>query len=340
MRTKITTSLIYLCAAAAIVGFSLTPDLYYPTTRTHAELFAALLFATAGATLRYKPAVAHWIALVTGVLILVWFYLRPEFGSPIWNSWIVLNIPDNDPHLLVPHAKLTILAVWLTVAVVGTATLRLLPSNWTVRRFSVRERTWPALVLSFAVLAVWFSKAAIPYRIAGVADVGDAPIIRILHIQKRGLQFHETSIEVSLDGSFLTSRDDRRLFEYRFQGILTSGRVPQSLVMRALNLTASPTLRQIRTGPPTPLRAWNAEGWYFAAEGIRFQSYSTEIGTRPPGEIVELFSQVETVRPADGGATYRRKDVCLGFCYDPRAAFGALYANQRCRYDGNRYRCF
>ena len=342
VRSSIASAIIYLCAATTFVGFLLTRSFYHPAIRLQPQLLAALFFALAAVALRYKPAVGHWLALVTGASVLVWLCREPEFGDPLANAWIALNIPDTDHEAYyILHAKLTILAVWFMTAVIGIATLRLLPLSWTVRRSPIRNRTWPALAISFIVFGVWFSKTAIPYRIAGVVDIADATTIKILHIEKRGLQFHETLVEVRRDGVFRISRNNRRLFEYRFQQTDTSGSVPQPLMQRAFELAASIQSRNMPAGPPKSIRAWNAEGWYFYGEGsrLRLQPFSSEFDTRPPAEIVEFFHQVQALTP-NYSSTQQWKDVCLGFCYDPAAGLGALYANQRCFYRRHDYQCY
>lgn len=166
------------------------------------------------------------------------------------------------------------------------------------------------------------------------------PTVQVLHVEKRGLQFHEVLVEVSRDAGFRISSDDRRLFEYRFQQIETTGAVPLPLLERALALVEFGQTRNVRTAWPKPLRAWNADGWYFHAEGSPLLSFSTETDTRPPQEIVEFFQQVEALAPKGSMLSTPTKDVCLGFCYDPAASLGALYTNQRCRRNGNGYRCF
>lgn len=172
MRTKIATALIYLCAAVTTVGVALTRHSYPNSVLPRfALLLAAMLLVVAGLALRYRPTVGHWIAFVTSTLILTWLCRQPEFGSPIENAWIALNIPDNlHEGYYISDAKLTILAIWFIVVVIGIATLRLVPVNWTIRGLPIRNRTWPPVLLGFIVLGVWFSKSVSPYRIAGVVD--------------------------------------------------------------------------------------------------------------------------------------------------------------------------
>ena len=87
-----------------------------------------------------------------------------------------------------------------------------------------------------------------------------------------------------------------------------------------------------------PLRAWNADGWYFKSVGIGLRAYTSDKGTTPPQEVVDLFSELQKIPHAEGKQS-DRKDVCLGFCYDPLSELGLLYANHRCVYDGHAYVC-
>jgi len=56
------------------------------------------------------------------------------------------------------------------------------------------------------------------------------------------------------------------------------------------------------------------------------------MGEAPPPEVVSLFNDLLRV-PRSGGSKGDVEDVCLGFCYDPIAGLGIVYANYRCRYD-------
>lgn len=60
---------------------------------------------------------------------------------------------------------------------------------------------------------------------------------------------------------------------------------------------------------------------------------------QPPLGLVEVFHGV-TVLPLDvQSRSSERRDVCLGFCYDPAAAMGFLYSNQRCFNAGRGWHC-
>jgi hypothetical protein len=64
------------------------------------------------------------------------------------------------------------------------------------------------------------------------------------------------------------------------------------------------------------------------------KAYTTANGSAPPQEIVALFDDLEKLPRSSEGQS-DRKDLCLGFCYDPLSELGFLYANHRCFSDGH-----
>ena len=67
------------------------------------------------------------------------------------------------------------------------------------------------------------------------------------------------------------------------------------------------------------------DGWYFTGDGIGLRAYISDKGANPPQEIVELFNELEKISRSRETQS-DRKDVCLGFCYDPLSGLGFLYA--------------
>jgi hypothetical protein len=107
------------------------------------------------------------------------------------------------------------------------------------------------------------------------------------------------------------------------------GVITKASLDRALFIAQSLARSDVRTGPAVALRKDNAEGWYIrTTHGVL--AYSTEYGTEPPIEIVDLFHDLESFVPSE---TKMRtvSDICLGFCYDPLAGMGVEYFNDRCR---------
>jgi hypothetical protein len=246
-----------------------------------------------------------------------------------WNPWIIFNLPD-DPDGEIFLAMLKITAVGLVVLTVGCSALRLLPDGWLLRGSPLSKRTWPAFVASFLVLALWFLGSVRPYRIPRVDFVERIqPKLTLLHVQKHGMQFHETKI-VQWSPAVLSRRqNNRRLFQYRFQEQATQGIIPLSIAARVAALTESAHLDSIQTQPAKPLRDWNAEGWYVLTESNKVLAFTTEYGTSPPKELGEIFQVLEAIPTSQTSVSYT-KDVCLGFCYDPPAGLGLKYVNERC----------
>jgi len=181
-----------------------------------------------------------------------------------------------------------------------------------------------------------------PYRIPGALDYSDWPILQILHVEKRGLQFHESCVNVwgrpNRPISISFSGNDRRLFQYRFQQKYASGKPPEALVERIRAILKSSGRGKRNWSTVKPLRNWNADGWYFNAEGSGLKVYGTANGSAPPQEIVDLFHELDEI-PRSSETQSELKDVCLGFCYDPLSGMGSLYANHRCFNDGRGVVC-
>jgi hypothetical protein len=124
------------------------------------------------------------------------------------------------------------------------------------------------------------------------------------------------------------SRNNRRLLQYRFQQSHESSRVPDLLAAQVQSIVKSATHAHGQWQPIKPLRDWNEEG-YFVDDGSGFRAYTTENGATAPEEIVQLFQEFENL-PKTPERPSELRDVCLGFCYDPPAGLGLLYANHRC----------
>ena len=303
----------------------------------------AVLFAFAAGLISYRPKLAH-VSAVAGVVALPWVYWSTLQGNIYENQWIIFNVPDRELRMYngLATAELTIISVALVVFGITIGAIRLLPDGWVLGRVPLCERTWRAAATTLLFLAVWFSQSVMPYRIPGALDYSSWPILQILHVEKRGLQFHETCIRVwgrrNQPESVSFSWNDRRLFEYRFQQRFTPGELSESLVERVSALIQSSKSVKSNQEQMKPLRRWNDNGWYVAGESIGVEAYTTENRVTPPQEVIDLFHDLDKV-PRGRETSEDRKDVCLGFCYDPLSGLGSLYANHRCRYEGTRYVC-
>lgn len=298
------------------------------------------LFAFAAGAVSYRPVLAHRAALL-GLVGLPWIH-RSLRDSGLGNVWLMFNLSGREIGMYPPlYAELTISAVALIALAIATAGLRLLPSRWQFRRMPLCERTWPAFAISLVVLAIWFSQSVMPYRIPGAVDGSQWPILQILYVEKRGLQFHETCVSVyGRPGQPLSvgfTGNNRRLFQYRFQETGASGQMPNSVAERVWALVHSWDRAKEKQDTIKPLRTWNVDGWYLSAEGV-LKAYTTDQGATPPQEIIDLFRDLQKTPRSEEGQSEMR-DVCLGFCYDPLSGLGRLYANYRCFNDGHNLVC-
>lgn len=229
-----------------------------------------VFLAFAAGVVAYRPPLSHTVALFA-VVSAPWLYLNLMRGSELANVWIIFNVPDNKFNVDIPYAVLGILCIGLITAATAMSILRLLPLNWHFRGSLVRDRTWPAFAASFAVLTIWFGQSVMPYRIPGAVDYSSWPMLQILHVEKRGLQFHESCVSVtgraSQPRSITFSSNNRRLFEYQFEEKQESGTLPDPLVKQISEMIESTAHARTTSDIVKPIRAWNADAWYFYLEG-------------------------------------------------------------------------
>jgi hypothetical protein len=336
MRAKIATAIIFLCSALVIgwLFLSLQPgDRPTPV----AAIASAFAFVVAAEGVFLRPRFSYWLGMVSGLVGLYWFSRIEFVYFPALNSWIAFNLPDGNPQFFseVFLAKLKILFVVTVVTSTAYCMTRLLPASWVLRKAPVRERTWPALAVCFLAVASWYVVSASPYRIPLIVD-GPGPELAVLHVEKEGVQFHETAISAVRDGRVYVERNNRKLFRYRFTSRSGSGVLPERVTARVRELAQSTQLRDMRTAPAVALRNKNAEGWYVLT-GHRVLAFTTEYETQPPKEVVDLFHELESFAPATNELR-TVNDICLGFCYDPLAGLGLENLNDRCA-ERNGTRC-
>jgi hypothetical protein len=327
---KLTSAILFLCTAASIEWACLEgiPSPFGPFGTTPIEIAAEaspLAFLCACVLVFFRPRFGYGLGLAAGLAALPWF-VRTELSLAPWNSWIFLNQEGGLPAFV----KLNILSVALIAIAMSCSCLRLLPARWSLRGAPLYRRTWPAFAVGFLVLAVWFVHSVTPYGIPAF-DHGREAELRILHVQKRGLRFYQTTVREYRDGQVWVLRSQRRLFQYRFDGRITQTALGEtSLLERAQTFVRSPELRKLHTAPAIALRSWNAEGWYVVLKNSRLLAFTSEYRTTPPQEVADLFHEIERL-PARESWPVAMRDVCLGFCYDPVAALGVAVLQQRAR---------
>lgn len=312
MVTKAIVAIVFLSASASIVG-----SFYYGHFAPHGveeitTAASAAVFMAAAITVFLRTRLGYWLGLAGAVAALP-FFIRWEISLAPWNSWLALNCeagPSFESSCGPLFMRFRILAFVFIAISVACAVLRLLPVRWSLG-------LWPAFAASFLGLATWFVHSASPYRLPMLHDYGMPEGIRILHVEKRGLRFHETCVfGVLRDGRFWSNRADRRWFQYSFDSQLSVGSASPGLGEHVRAFVRAAKVWNLHTPPPRALWAWNAEGWYVVTPDRRFSF----VGTQPPEEVRLLFRDLESYSRAEGTVTVR--DVCLGFCYDLPAALG------------------
>ncbi len=325
MKAKISAVFLFVCSAASVVWLVLS----LPADNRVAPLMilaCSLSLLAAAFAVFFTPRVGYAVGSIAGILALQWFYRIEFWNFPSLNSWILFNLGDGDPNIFI--AKLRILFVVTVVTSTACALIRLLPVNWIFRRIPIWDRTWPAFAISFMVIAAWYAASVRPYRIPLIVDAV-SPELAMLHVEKNGLQFHETAITVYRDGRFFVTRNDRRLLHYRFAVRGNDGVLPIASINRVISFAESPQITRLRTAPATPLRNRTAEGWYIRTR-LNVLAFTMENGMEPPKGALDLFRDLESVAPVEKNVG-RLKDVCLGFCYDPVAGLGLVFVSDRCK---------
>ena len=155
------------------------------------------------------------------------------------------------------------------------------------------------------------------------------PELSILHVKKNGTVFRETHVSLYRDGTYYLTKSERRLFSYKFKEVSYHGMMTSDLRNQLTAIKGIPALQRTLSKAPGSLRVWHGEGWYTEANSFAITAFTTENTTEPPSELVAFFHQIEGI-PATTGVSYEVKDVCLGFCYDPKAGLGYRAENQRC----------
>jgi hypothetical protein len=331
-RPVLTAATVFLCTGLCIALLFLRMGLGEFLTWSWDAAMAmtsSLIFLCACVLVFFRRTLGYALGWIAGVVALPWFILT-ESSSRRLSVWMYLNGPDDFAGInLLPYAVEKILSVAFIAAAVTCCILRLLPPGLLLRNSPLSRRTWPAIAVAVLVLALWLHHSATPWMLPEIVDEVP-PELRILHVEKRGLQFHETAVTSMRDGRFRFSQYDRRLLQYRFQSRSTAGRMPPSVTDRANVLAHSTTLRNVRTALPIALRTWDAEGWYVAGRNLPILAFTSEYGTTPPQEIRDLLEQIGKLAGTQQQVSFAVEDVCLGFCYDPVAGLGFWYSNQRC----------
>ncbi len=305
-----------------------------------AVLLSPFVLLGAALLLRWLPRLGYATAVVGAVLPLPWIFMTESRTAG--NSWIAMNASWKDPEVFhyMRYAELRIVSVALLLITLIWAVIRLLPPNWQLQRRPLNQRTWPAIAITLMLIMCWFAAFAFPYREPIIVD-GMHPELSILHVRKDGAKLHETRISIYRDGRFYVVRNERQLLRYSFEETAQEGLLTDNLRAKLKVIKALPELMLTLDKPPRALQARHGEGWYTEMGSFAITAFTTENRTPAPADLVAFFLEVEGA-PSIGETTHDEvRDVCLGFCYDPKAGLGDRAENERCAYraDGKQ-RCY
>jgi len=329
-----------LATASIIVALAIVAHDILPDARASglALLLSPLILVSSAVLVRRHPATGHATAILGTILPLQWI-LRTE-SRAYRNSWVALNASSPETSVYVRYAELRILTVAVLLFTLIWAVTRLLPDAWQLRGRAINQRTWPAITISFLLIAWWFAAFVFPYRQPVIVDAA-TPELSILHVKKDGTVFHETRVTVYSDSTYFVVRSDRRLFRYSFAETGQSALLSDDLRARLSVVRAVPELKHTLAEAPRALRSQHGEGWYTEMGSFAITAFTTEDASPPPKELVAFFDDIEKAPTSGQSWHYEVRDVCLGFCYDPKAGLGYSAENQRCTYGfDNRERCY
>jgi hypothetical protein len=311
-------------------------SLFYHGVYWFAVLASPFVLLAGAVVLQKAARIGYKITATGAILALPWIYTTESrsFG----NSWIALNRAQTDPVIYTRYAEFRIVSVALLLVTLIWASTRLLPSNWQLLRRPLSRQTRPAVVLTLLFIVYWFASFAVPYRQPIIVD-GGQPELNILHVRKDGMRFHETRVAVWHDGRCYLAEGDRQLFRYVFTVTTREAILTDALRARSKMVEALPQLGQGKKTSPRTIRSLHGEAWYVEVGSSGITAFTTENGVSPPASMVDFFSEAKDLAADGATLPYEMRDVCLGFCYDPKAGLGYTASNQRCvgRSDGKEY---
>jgi hypothetical protein len=330
--------LLPVCSVAAIAWMLVSyarigrDILLYMGMGWFAVLLSPFVLLSGALLLRWRPRIGYMVAAVGAALPLPWIFMTESraFG----NSWIAMNASSPEPDVYMPdvymrYSQLRIVSVALLLMTLIWAMTRLLPSDWQLRNRPVNQRTWPSIIIALILVVCWFAAFALPYREPLIVDAM-LPELSILNVKKDGIAFHETRVSVYRDGRYYVIRNDRKLFRYSFGENAHEGLLTDDLRAKLNVVQALPELKRTLDKSPRALRTRHGEGWYTEMESPAITAFTTENATFPPAELVDFFRAAEGAPSTGANSHYEVRDVCLGFCYDPKAGLGYTAENQRC----------
>jgi hypothetical protein len=179
---------VFLCTGLSVAALFVRMGLgqiaggYWPAV---IAIASPLVFLSACVLVFFRATPGYILGGIAVLFALPWFVLTESSVLP--SAWTYLNGPDEYVGIGRPLAILKILSVGLIAASATCSLLRLLFSGLLLRSSPLSRRTWPALAVAVLVLLVWLAHSARPWMLPTIVDAA-LPNLRILHVEKRGLQ--------------------------------------------------------------------------------------------------------------------------------------------------------
>jgi hypothetical protein len=330
-------ALVWTLVSYARIGSNV---LLYGSMDWFAVLLSPFVLLSAALLLLWHPRLGYVVTALGAALALPWIFMTESRG--VGNSWIAMNASWNDPDVFryMRYSQLRIVSVALLLLTLIWAMTRLLPSKWQLKNRPANQQTWPAIALALIFVVCWFATDVFPYREPIIVDALQ-PELSILNVKKDGVAFHEARVSVYRDFRYHMVRDDRQLFRYSFAETVREGLLTDDLRTKLKAIQALPELKRTLDKSPRALRVWRGEGWYTEMHSFAITAFTTENANTPPADLVAFFREVEEAPSSGTSSDGEVRDVCLGFCYDPKAGLGYRAENQRCWYPADRKeRCY
>ena len=319
-RSEISAAIIYLSAALVMVLYLRLyfPGSWPPGRYEIAALFgeAMLLVSAIRAFMTYRFADA--IALIGSLL--VWpLVFRSVFYSYNFSPWLTFNLrgEGHDLHTAFLIATVAILATGSLFAATAESVTRVMPRTWHIGKRTLLDCTWPGLAVTILFIFIWYLHAVRPYQIP-IFDLHQIrPIVSVLHVEKQGLRFHETSLAFYRGGEFYVTQSDRRLFQYSFTTSMARGVLTGDSLQLLNDLADSPPeIGGADVSSYAPPTTWYADRWFVSfARRSRGKPITKDVSVVPK-EVLNLFREAQKLQP-EWMQTQTSRDVCLGFCFDP-----------------------
>jgi len=322
-KSEILTAIVYLSAALAVFLY-LRRDFYWirgswpPNRYEIAMALGGVMLLVSSIRVFLARRYGDLVALI-GTLFAWPGFLRFGFNGYRFSPWLLFNLPGESHalHATFFFATSIILAISTLVAATAFSTLRLTLRVWRIGKLSLRDRAWSGFAITFLFVVTWYLTSVTPYQIP-IYDIHQIrPIVSVLHVEKHGLQFHETSLAICRDGDFYLAQNDRRLFQYSFQRSLARGVLTEDYFQLLNGLANSPPeIRGSDVSSYVPPHTWNANRWFVCIKGRTGRKPVCKDASVVPKEVLGLFYGAQKL-PQEWARQETSRDVCLGFCYDP-----------------------